>query len=65
MKESTSFEASQEAHTARKSACMTAAQESELERVRRLSVRDRMLEALAIGDRFASLKPEQRERNRV
>ena len=43
----------------RRSACAAQARERDLERIRRLSVQERIVAALTMGARFAWLKPKQ------
>lgn len=44
----------------RRSACAARARERELERIRRLSVHERIVAALTMGARFSWLKPAPR-----
>lgn len=48
----------------RRSACAARARERELERIRRLSVQERIVAALTIGARFSWLKPKPRTTQR-
>lgn len=50
-------------HRPRASHCMDAAKARERERVKRLSVEERIIEALSTRDRFAWLQPEEISRD--
>lgn len=47
----------------RRSSCAEQSRNHELERLRRMSVEDRIKAALSIGDRFAWLRPTARKRD--